>query len=311
MSFHSNAIFWVDVGKISPNPYQPRKEFNEEKLQTLSDSIRQYGVLQPLVVTRKEIYQEEGGMMTVYELIAGERRLRAARLANVLQVPVVIRSDEEGDNVKLELAIIENLQREDLNPVDRAHAFSKLAEEFEYKHTEIAKKIGKSREYVSNTLRLLNLSEEMLGALAAGRISEGHTRPILMLTDHKEEQETLFKEIMFRKLTVRDAESIAQRIASERVRKKRSADPDIVELEDQASEVLGRRVRIASSKIGGRLVIDFESDDDLRSLIELLQNKEEEIIDEKNTIDEIPEGAEVIEEESELEDTYAIDHFSL
>ena len=147
--FYSDSIFWVEVEKINPNPFQPRKEFDEGKLKDLADSIRQYGVLQPLVVTRKEVQKEDGGIAVEYELISGERRLRASKIAKVSQVPVVIRSSEESDLMKLELAIIENLQREDLNAVDRAKAFQQLADSFGLKHTQIAIKVGKSREYVS------------------------------------------------------------------------------------------------------------------------------------------------------------------
>jgi len=196
MAFHENAIFWIETDKVKPNPFQPRREFDEGKLSSLADSIRQYGVLQPLVVTRKEVYGEDGGMVAEYELIAGERRLRASRLAGVLQIPAVIRSDEEDEQVKLEIAIIENLQREDLNVVDRARAFARLSEEFGYKHRHIGKKIGRSREYVANSVRVLKLPEEMQVALSAGRITEGHTRPLLMLIDRPQEQSTLFKEIM-------------------------------------------------------------------------------------------------------------------
>jgi ParB family chromosome partitioning protein len=192
--FENNAIFWVEVDKIQPNPYQPRKEFNEAHLRDLSDSIRQYGVLQPLVVTRKETPRPDGtGMDVSYELIAGERRLRASKLGGIARVPVLIRQGAEDAQVKLELAIIENLQREDLNPVDRALAFAKLANEFGFKHTEIAKKVGKSREYVSNTLRLLVLPQDILDALSQGKITEGHARPLMMLSDRPEEQSTLFK----------------------------------------------------------------------------------------------------------------------
>src|SRR5665213_929986 len=145
--FYNNAIFWVEVDKIKPNPFQPRKEFDDAKLQDLAGSIRQYGVLQPLVVFRKEIQKDDGGIATEYELIAGERRLRASRLAGISQVPVLIRAGLDDDKTKLELAIIENLQREDLNPIDRAQAFARLTEEFGFKHTEVAQKIGKSREY--------------------------------------------------------------------------------------------------------------------------------------------------------------------
>ncbi|MDO8620651.1 MAG: ParB/RepB/Spo0J family partition protein, partial [bacterium] len=219
-AFVNNAVFWVEVEKIKPNPFQPRREFDEGRLSELAESIRMYGILQPLVVTRKEIAKEDGGLATEYELISGERRLRASRLAGLSQVPVLIRQGEENDREKLELAIIENLQREDLNAVDRARAFKRLASEFGFKHAEIGKKVGKSREYVSNTLRILDLSEEILTALSEGKINEGHTRPLLMLSDRPQEQMTLFKEIMYKKVTVREAENIARRIAYDRARKK-------------------------------------------------------------------------------------------
>src|SRR3989338_7652130 len=158
---YSNSIFCVDTNKIKPNPYQPRRDFDEARLEDLALSIKQYGVLQPLTVSRVEVEKEEGGLTTEYELIAGERRLRAAKIAGVLQVPVIIRT---GDTtiMKLELAIIENLQREDLNAVDRARAFFRLVNEFKFTHNEIAKKMGRSREYVSNSLRILTLPEEIL-----------------------------------------------------------------------------------------------------------------------------------------------------
>ncbi|VAW14825.1 Chromosome (plasmid) partitioning protein ParB [hydrothermal vent metagenome] len=270
---YSNSIFWIEVEKINPNPYQPRKEFDEGKLRDLAESIKQYGILQPLVATRREREKEDGGLVVEYELIAGERRLRASKIANLVQVPVIIRSGEDDDKLKLELAIIENLQREDLNPVDRARAFQKLADEFRFKHVEIAKKIGKSREYVSNTLRLLALPEEMLNALAGRKITEGHTRPILMLADRPEEQVTLFKEIIFKKLTVREAEGIARRIAQDRVRKKNLLpDPEIMEIEDKLTEELGTRVQIDRKETGGKIMIDFFSNDDLRAILSVIKS---------------------------------------
>jgi len=271
LSFENNAVFWVELGKIAPNPYQPRREFDEAKLKDLSESIRMYGVLQPLVVTRKEVYREDGGMSVEYELISGERRLRASKLAGLSQVPVLIRSGEEAPQIKLEMAIIENLQREDLNPVDRARSFQRLASEFKLKQAEIAEKVGKSREYVSNSLRILSLPEDMVTALEQGRISEGHTRPLLMLVDRPEEQGVLFKEIMMKKLTVREAESLSRRVATERVRNKaKYLDPAIIELEKGFTESLGTRVRIEKSKDGGTVTIDFFSPDDLRVLLEKL-----------------------------------------
>lgn len=267
---NGDSIFWVEVDKIKPNPYQPRRFFDETKLRDLSDSIRQYGVLQPLVVTRREVEIPSGGLAVEYELIAGERRLRASKMAGVFQVPVVIRVDPEAesDRLKLELAIIENIQREDLNPVERARAFSKLSEEFKFTHQEIGKKIAKSREYVTNSLRLLTLPEEVLVALSEGRITEGHTRPLLMLTDRPEERSTLFKDITLKKLTVREAERIARHIAQDRARKTTGdMNPKVLELEKRFMENLGTRVQIELKDLGGRITIDFYSDDDLNNLL--------------------------------------------
>ncbi len=266
-----NAIFWIDIQKVSPNPYQPRREFDEGALKALSESIRMYGVLQPLVVTRNENYHEGGGMTVGYELISGERRLRASKLAGLTQVPALIRSGGEDPQVKLEMAIIENLQREDLNPVDRARSFERLAKEFGLKQAQIADKVGKSREYVSNSMRILSLPDEMINALQDGKISEGHTRPLLMLTDRPEEQLVLFKEIMTKRLTVRESESMARRVATDRVRnKEKYLDPAIMEMEKNFTESLGTRVRIDKNKEGGSITIDFFSPEDLRALFDKL-----------------------------------------
>ena len=189
-------------------------------------------------------------------------------------MPVLIRAGFDDDKTKLELAIIENLQREDLNPLDRAQAFEKLVKEFGFKHTEIASKIGKSREYVSNSLRILALPEEMRQALAEGKINEGHTRPLLMLIDRPAEQVTLFKEIMLKRLTVRDTESIARRIATDRVRKKEYLyAPEILQMERDLTEVLGTRVAIEPKENGGKVSIDFMTESDLRELLNSLVAK--------------------------------------
>ena len=272
--FHNNAIFWVEVDKIKPNPFQPRKEFDETKLNDLARSIRQYGVIQPLTVTRIEVAKPDGGLASEYELIAGERRLRAAKLAGVQSVPVLIRAGLDDDRTKLELAIIENLQREDLNPIDRAKAFEQLTKQFGFKHTEVAEKVGKSREYVSNTIRLLLLPQTMQDALSEGKITEGHTRPLLMLSDRAEEQEVLFREIMQKRLTVRDTESIARRIAYDKVRKKEYLySPEILSMEKELTEALGTRVAIEPKENGGKLSIDFMSEEDLRALFSTLQSR--------------------------------------
>ncbi|MCF7843710.1 ParB/RepB/Spo0J family partition protein [Candidatus Gracilibacteria bacterium] len=261
-----NSIFWIEIEKIIPNPYQPRREFDEDRLKELSDSIRQYGVLQPLVVSRQETVLDDGGIKVEYELIAGERRLRASKLARLTQVPVVVRTGDDS-RAKLELAIIENLQREDLNSVERAQSFQRLADEFKLTWAEVGRKMGKSREYVSNTVRILMLPQDILDAISKRQISEGHTRPLLMLIDRPQEQMTLFKEMMVRKMTVREAEQIARRIAFEKVRKKDLfMTPEVVGMEEQLAETLGTRVQIEPRERGGRIWIDYFSHEELLAL---------------------------------------------
>ncbi len=273
--FLNNAVFWIETEKIRANPFQPRREFDEAKLNELADSIRMYGILQPLVVTRKEIIRDDGGLAVEYELISGERRLRASRIAGVSQIPALIRRGEESDRDKLELAIIENLQREDLSVVDRARAFARLAQEFGFKHHEIGKKVGKSREYVSNSMRILDLSEEIQKALSEGKINEGHTRPLLMLSNQPEAQAALFKEIVYKRITVREAELTARRQAPSRARVKEfAADPELLALEEKLRESLGTRVTIERQQNGGKIMIDFFSTEDLKGILDLMQSNQ-------------------------------------
>lgn len=320
-NFYQNSIFWVEVDKIKPNPFQPRREFDEEALKALADSIKQYGVLQALVVTRKEVLKEDGnGIAVEYELIAGERRLRASKIAGLSQVPVIIRVGEgeerQDDLMKLELAIIENVQREDLNPVERAKAFRRLSDQFGFKHHEIAQKVGKSRVYVTNTMRILDLPEEMLNALSEGRINEGHTRPLLMLIDRPEEQKVLFQDIMIRKMNVREAELAARKIAIERVRKfNASIDPELSAFEEKFTESLGTRVKIEKKENGGKLTIDFFSNDDLVDILKMLEGKksgaleplDDKIIDDRPPVEIKAEGNTEIPDA----DLYSIKDFSI
>ena len=274
-SFQNNAVFFIEVDKIKPNPFQPRREFDPNRLQELADSIRMYGILQPLVVTRHEKIKEDGGIASEYELIAGERRLRASKLAGLKEVPALIRSTQDDDRTKLELAIIENLQREDLNSIDRALAFQQLADKFNFTHAEIGKKVGRSREYISNTIRILLLPQEMQDALRERKISEGHTRPLLMLADRPEEQMVLFREILLKKMTVRDAEKISRKIAYDKVRKKeRMFNPEIVEWEEEVSSTFGTRVHIEPREVGGRIEIDYFDEESLRKIMEILRTRE-------------------------------------
>ncbi len=289
MALESNSIFWVEVEKISPNPFQPRRVFDESRLRELSESVRMYGVLQPLVVTRKEVAREDGGLRSEYELIAGERRLRASKLAGLKQVPVIIRTSDESDRMKLELAIIENLQREDLNPVDRALAFRQLADQFTLSHAQVAQKVGRSREYVSNTLRLLLLPEGIMNAMKRGEITEGHGRALLMLSGRPEEMQTLFREIVLKKLSVREVERISRKIATDKVRKKEwNIDPELIEIEKQFTDTLGTRVQIMRTDFGGKLTIDYFSQDDLRKILDVIAEGKQHVGDVPFTIPELP-----------------------
>lgn len=273
-AMYDNSIYWVEVDRIKPNPFQPRKEFDEANLASLAESIRQYGVLQPLTVTRKETELPGEGIRVEYELIAGERRLRASKLAGIQQVPVVIRRAEDTDQMKLELAIIENLQREDLNAVDRAKAFKQLSDQFHLKNTEIGKKIGRSREFVSNSIRILALPQEMQDAVVSGEITEGHTRPLLMLQDRPEEQKVLFEDIKNKRLNVRDTEQLARRIATEKTRKG-DLTPELLTLERELSDSLGTRVRIEKKEKGaGKLIVEFFSAEDLTHIRDLISKRE-------------------------------------
>ncbi len=281
-----NGVFWIEVEKIRPNPLQPRHEFDEKKLAGLSDSIRQYGVLQPLVVSRKE-YETETGTGVEYELIAGERRLMASKIAGLRQVPVIIR-EEPAEQVKLELALIENIQREDLNPVERARAFRQLIDSFKLKHHEVGSKIGKSREFVTNTLRILLLPEEIQDGLSKGLITEGHTRPLLMLVENPDQQTLLYKEIIYKQMTVREAEKFSRRIAVSRSRKTEVLPNQEIRLfEEKLSDALGTRVSIEKNGDKGKISIEFFSDEELNALLnrihDIYSDKEENI----ESIDEI------------------------
>lgn len=268
-----DSVYWVEVSRIEPNPYQPRVEFDEERLKALAESIRQYGVLQPLVVTRKEVEKAEGGIQALYQLIAGERRLRASKLIGLREVPVVIRAGEQTDKMKLELAIIENLQREDLNAIDRAKALAQLAESFAISHAEIGAKIGRSREYVSNSIRLLMLPEAIQQAVVGKELSEGHARALLMLNDKPEERDTLFKEIVLKKTSVRMVEQMARRLAQDKIRK-HDKTPEMMALEKSLTETLGTRVLIENRPQGGRLLIEFFSPEDLSHIATMLATRE-------------------------------------
>ena len=265
----SQSVFLVETAKINTNPLQPRREFDPVKLQELAASLRTYGILQPLVVFRVE-REVPTGAVVEYELIAGERRLRAAKLAGIDQVPVVVRK-EPPDRIKLELALIENVQREDLNPIERAEAYKKLLSEFGMTQKMLAERLGKSREVVANTVRFVGLPEYVKEAMRDSRLTEGHGRPLLMLSDRPEEQKKLFEEIIYKNATVRYAEQVARGIAVERRRKRDDLITDVQtkQMEDKLSDAFGTRVFIERKGTGGggRIAIDFFSPEDLYGLL--------------------------------------------
>ncbi len=251
------SIMKVPINTVSPNPHQPRKDFDENKLQELADSIKEYGVLQPLVVSIKD----SGG----YELIAGERRLKASKIAGLKEVPVIVRNVSEQN--KAELSLVENIQRYDLNPIEEARAYEKLQNTFSITQDEIALKIGKSRSTISNVLRLLYLPVEIQKALISKAITEGHARSILAISN-LEKQRALFDLIVRENLTVRQTEDKAREASTgSRVPKKRRIDPDIQKYEEQLSQALSTKVRIRKSKTGGQIIINYYSDEEFNALL--------------------------------------------
>jgi ParB family transcriptional regulator, chromosome partitioning protein len=258
------AVHEVDVDLIISNPQQPRSVFEPEALAELAQSIREHGVIQPLIVSRRE-----GDSAGIYQLIAGERRLLAARQAGLKFVPVVVK--EASPQALLELALVENLQREDLGPLEEAAAFRRLAEDFGLTQDAIAARVSRSRSAVTNTLRLLTLPPEIQASLARGEITAGHGRAILGLEDPAD-QLRLWQRIVEGALTVRDAEGLARK-AAPRLKKapsSRRRSPDLAAIEERLRAGLGTRVEISRSARGGRVTIHFFSDEELETIIERL-----------------------------------------
>lgn len=248
----------IGVGLIDANPHQPRQTFDYQALEELIASIRVHGILQPLIVT-----QSADGR---YELIAGERRLRAAKALSLKTVPAIVRTATRQS--KLELALIENIQRKDLNPIEEGEAYRQLIEEFGLTQEETAKRVGKNRATVANTLRLLNLPVEIQKSLRDGRISAGHAKVILGAVEPSQ-QVALWKSILKNDLTVRGGEALSQRMTGKRnVRK--PANSELTALEDRLRDTLKTRVKIARQGERGTITIDFFSEEELSNIIETI-----------------------------------------
>ena len=246
---------FIEAAKIQANPHQPRHFFNAESLQELVESIKIHGIIQPLVV-----YPVKDG----YQLIAGERRLRAAREIGLKKVPVIIRGANEQQ--KLELALVENVQRENLNPIDKAHGFQQLVNEFNLTQEEVGKKVGLSRAAVTNALRLLSLSAEMQSALQNGKISEGHAK-VLLSVRSEEERQRIYNEILSGNLSVRRTEEKTQRVSVRQHQRRRTADPNLKAKEDLLQEALGTKVEIFKRGEQGSIKVHFYSVVELQSII--------------------------------------------
>lgn len=251
----SVGVSHVPVDSIVANPHQPRKYFSPSDLEDLLASIKEHGVVMPLVVTDK-------GNGT-YELIAGERRLRASRMVGLKEVPVVIRTATEQQ--KLEIAIIENIQRQNLNPVEEALAYQAMVDQFSLKQDDVASRVGKSRSHVANTMRLLELDEMILEAIAMGKISRSHARTLLSEPDETK-RHALFNQMLEGKMTVREAEARAGTPKA-----KKETDPNVSALEAQLREALGTKVQLQMQGNAGKMIVHFYSKEELKELIKKLE----------------------------------------
>ncbi len=257
----------LNLDQLSPNPFQPRSDFDQEKLDELAQSIKEHGIIQPIVVRHVE---------GKYQIVAGERRWRAAQIAGLEKVPVVVK--EMDDASMMQMALIENVQREDLNPMEEALAYKRLMEEFELKQDEVASRVGKSRSAVANSVRLLNLPEEVQNLVSQGNISSGHARALLGLAS-KDMVIKLAERIVSKGLSVRQVEEIIKdmhRLSSSTTTTvtRTSKDPNITDLEDSIQKILGTKVKMVGSYDKGKIEINYYSSEDLDRLIELIRSLE-------------------------------------
>jgi len=255
----------VDIERVVANPFQPRVAMNIAELEELAESIRQHGVLQPLLVSRVDTSRDA----PTYQIIAGGRRLQAARIAGLTHVPVVVK--ETTPRQALELALVENIQRADLNPLEEAEAYRRLADEFGLSQGDLGARLGRSRSAVANSLRLLSLSEELKASLAGGEISEGHARALLGLPEEGTRRR-LWKEVVRKGLSVRQTEALVRALAGAKKAARRRAvgDPDVLALEERLRAALSTKVSLVKGRRGGHITIHFYSDEELEGIVDRL-----------------------------------------
>lgn len=258
----NKEILKVKITLVEPNPNQPRKQFDEDSLDELSESIKTFGVLQPLVVVKKDKF---------YEIIAGERRWRAAKLAGLKEIPVIIKDFTEEEIV--EVALIENIQRENLNAIEEAIAYQRLIDEFGLKQDEIAEKVSKSRSAIANTLRLLQLDERVRNMVINEMISSGHARALIAIKEGNQQHEVA-NMVFDQKLSVRETEKLIKKLLAPPKKnkdpKKQMMDPIIQSLQKNFEEILGTKVVISSKKNKGKIEIEYFSNDELERIVDLL-----------------------------------------
>lgn len=253
----------VSILKVEPNPDQPRRQFDEDSLQELADSIKQYGILQPLIVKKHEKF---------YEIIAGERRWRAAKLAGLKEVPVLIR--DYADNEIVEIALIENIQREDLNPIEEALAYKRLMEEFSLKQDQVAAKVAKSRATITNSLRLLKLDQRVQNLLSEEMISTGHARALLAISDSEQQYEIAMK-VFDEKLSVREIEKLVKQLSKKKKETPNKEDKVseflFSNMEETLKQALGSKVNIKYKNNKGKIEIEYYSKEELDRLVDMLR----------------------------------------
>lgn len=258
--YGDSSVTEIKINDIEPNVNQPRKNFDSEKLNQMAESIKEHGIIQPIITRKKG---------DKYEIIAGERRWRAARLAGLAKVPVVIK--EFTDKQVAQAALVENLQREDLNPIEEAAGYDSLMKEYKITQEDVARVIGKSRSAVANTLRLLTLDERVKGMIASGKLSAGHARALVVITE-KELQVDIAKKIIANNLSVRETEQLLNAVEKKKLVKKKEKNPIFMEIEDQLKSILGTRVKILNNKNKGKIEIEYYSNDDLDRIISILKS---------------------------------------
>lgn len=258
---HAAGSTEISILRVQPNPRQPRQRMDEVELVALAASIKEHGVLQPILVTET---------LDGYQLVAGERRLRASEIAGLERIPAIVR--QLADQEQLELALVENLQREDLGPLEEAHAFRSLVDDFGMSQDDIATRVGRARSTVANTLRLLDLDQAVQSAMAAGEISEGHARALGGLP--ADQQARVLRTVTEGQLSVRQTEELVRRIRTPRpaadAAQPRRLDPDMERVEEELRRSLGTKVTLARSRRGGRIIIEYYSDEELSQLYDRL-----------------------------------------